>query len=49
MHTYTYINTHTYTNYLNCFRLGFTLFPMMWTVKNGFDADPFYQNRKAVR
>ena len=34
--------------YLNRFRFGFTLFPMMWTVKNGFDADPFYQDRKAV-
>ena len=27
----------------------FTLFPMMWTVKNDFDEDPFYQDRKAVR
>ena len=34
--------------YLNRFRFGFTLFSMMRTVKNGFDADPFYQDRKAV-
>ena len=36
-------------DYLNRFRSGFTLFPMMWTVKNDFDADPFYLDRKAVR
>ena len=35
--------------YLNRFRSRFTLFPMMWTVKNDFDADPFYLDRKAVR
>ena len=35
--------------YLNRFRSGFTLFPMMWTVKNDFDAAPFYLDRKAVR
>ena len=35
--------------YLNRFRSVFTLFPTMWTVKNDFDADPFYQDRKAVR
>ena len=35
--------------YLNRFRSGFTLFPIMWTVKNDFDADPFYLDRKAVR
>ena len=28
---------------------GFRLFPMMWTVKNDFDADPFYPDRNAVR
>ena len=33
--------------YLNRYLFRFTLFPMMWTVKNGFDADPFYQDRKA--
>ena len=35
--------------YLNRFGSGFTLLPMMWTVKNDFDADPFYLDRKAVR
>ena len=43
------IRSYGLAEYLNRYRFGFTLFPMMWTVKNGFDADPFYQDRKAVR
>ena len=35
--------------YLNRFRSGFRLFPMMWTVKNDFDADSSYPDQKAVR
>ena len=58
LHYGRYLNTRTVNTvpvalstpeYLNRFRFGFTLFPMMWIVKNGFDADPFYLDRKAVR
>ena len=34
--------------HLNHFQSGFTLIPMMWTIKNKFDADPFNLDQKAV-
>ena len=35
--------------HLNHFQSGFTLIPMMWTIKNKFDADPFNLDQKAVK
>ena len=40
------MSTH---EYLSRFLSGFTLIPIMWTVRNDFDADPFILDRTAVR